>query len=236
MKTIKLVGRYNSFSSVFNKARMYFTMSDDLMGYIKDLYALCLTSGQMSINQSVPCRAEIAELNIKGKKCTITFEMDIDEASLMNLAKYAFDRTVQLTISYSSEEIMERVSGSFYTLLIKTMERLTSAVGMGSIEELKVAINQAYGYGVLINQNMYRRDAEQLYEMVVAYAKEVAPEMDIAMQPAADSFIMKRINAKKCAACEKPMVEIQDGIPLCADHLAERNRTTAIKFREKYYF
>lgn len=236
MKTIKLVGRYNSFSSAYNKARMYFTLGDDLTGIIKDLYALCLVAGQMSINQSEACRTEISELSVKGKKCTITFEMDINEATIMDLAKYAFDRTVQLTINYDDEKTLARVSGKTYTMLIKNMERLASALNMGSLEELKVAINQVYAYNVLINQNMYQRDAEQLYAVVAEYAKEVLPEFELDIAPNADAFLMKRMKKNMCAVCDKPMAEIIDGVPLCADHAAERKGTTASKFKEKYYF
>lgn len=213
----KLKGRYNTFSNTYNKARVYFTMSGNLESVIGDLYRMGLSKGTISINGSPESNCEIAELSIKGNKATITFLIDTNEASITNIAKYAFDRNVEVELSYDKGDAVDRVSSQYYSYLIKLMERVSSMAGMGNVEELRVAINQTYGYYVPINEYMRTVDANQLKSLVVELAKEIDPSF-VDFEPNHDSFITARVKKGKCTICEKPYTVIKDGFPLCGDH------------------
>lgn len=235
MKTLKLKGRYNTFSNSFNKARIYFTMADELVDVIADLYQLCLATGEISINGSKPSRCEIAEMSIKGRKSTIVFYVDVDEASLNSIAKHAFDRTIEISLTYREDKPVERVSGKYYAYLINMMERVKSAVNLGSIEELRYLINETYGYPVPINEHMRDVDAKQLEGLIKTFAQETIPGLDIPTYVPENTYLEKRRSEGKCTICSKPYVGIKDGISLCQEHLSEHDRLGRDKFMAKHY-
>lgn len=234
MKTIKLHGRYNTFSNSFNKARVYFTMADDLSDVIAELYKISLATCKISINGSSPCHGEIAEINIMGRKSTIVFHIDVDEASLNSIAKHAFDRTVEISLTYREEEALARVSSKYYEYLINLMKRVAKASNLGSVEELKYLIDDAYSYYVPINEHMRDVDAKQLEGLIKKYAGDTLPDLDIPVYDPSDSYINLRRKNGICAICDNKSKNIRDGIPLCQDHIKEFDEKGGDKFKKIY--
>jgi hypothetical protein len=234
MKKFKLKGRYNTFSNSYNKSRVYFTISNNLENVIVDLYRMGLAAGKISINDSEQADCEVAEINVKGDKATIVFQIEVNEASLLNIAKYAFDRNVEITLSYGEEKVVERISSQYYRYLINLMGRVSSGVGMGSTEELRVLINQTYGYAVPINENMRKVDAVQLRSLLAQYAEDNIPGF-VDYEPNPDAFVSARMNRGKCAVCDKPYTSVKDGYPLCAEHLGKLKDIGLDRFKSKYY-
>lgn len=234
-KRLKLVGTYNSFSNTYNKARVYFNLAGDASGVIEDIYNLSMRVCQMSINDSDEIRAELAEIAIKSGKVSLTLEVHTDAQSIKSIANNAFDRTVILGIRYEDEKSLERVSNSFYAKIVKTMDRMSKAMGMATVGELTEAVNQAYGNSVLIHANMYLADAQQLWDVLAKYADAALPDFDMNIGSGPDSYVTKRMQAGKCALCDKAMVSIIDGIPLCEPHKDERGATTRDKFMARHH-
>lgn len=233
-KFLTLTGKYNTFSNTYSKARVYFALTGDATEYIRDLYILGKLVSNISINGSEEMKAEFCELNSKNGKLSMTIEIESDSVSIEDIARHAFDRTISLVIRYDDDKCMERVSNAFYAKINKTMARMSSALGMSSEMELKEAVDQVYGYTVPINSNMYLSDAEQLFSLLVRYAEQELPDFDISIESGTDGWIMKRLISKKCAICDNDMRSQIDGIPLCIDHMAERNATTRDKFKKKH--
>lgn len=233
-KTLKLVGRYNTFSNTYAKARLYFTVSEDVVSCIEDIYILSKAKSKISINGSIEMNAEVPEFTCKGGKLTMTIEIQSDQKSVVDIAKYAFDRTVNLSVSFDDDKCDERVSNAFYSKLVKTINRMASALGMATPMELKEAIDSIYGYTVPINSNMLLSDAEQLFVLLRQFAEQELPGFMIDIESGTDSFILKRLQLGKCAICDSDMTVVENGVPLCIVHIAEAKKTTWDKFKKKH--
>ncbi|MDP3013114.1 MAG: hypothetical protein Q8M92_02645 [Candidatus Subteraquimicrobiales bacterium] len=232
---LKLAGRYSTYTTSYNKCRMYIVLTENAYEVIKELYALTTMTSKMMINGGEQITAEIVEINVKSGKTSIVVEAEINESVIHKIASHAFDRSITLEFVYDGEKSRPRVSNAFYSKLTKTMDRMATALGMATVIELKSAVDMAYSYNVPLNANMYKDDAEQLYDILVKYAEEVLPDFEIEIGINNDAFLLKRANAKKCALCDGTQVALTHGIPLCVNHSREINSLGRDKFFAKHH-
>lgn len=235
MKKIKIIGRYNSFSNAYNKGRIYFT-SDDVNDICVDLYTLSTSTCVLHVNGHGPYHAEIIEYTIKSGLCSIVIEIQTSEDNIRELAAQQYSKSAILDIEYDEAKSLPRISNAFYNVLIKTMERMRKAMGLGSEMELMTVISSAYGYNVPINSNMYAADAKQLYAMLKQYAEENIREQifDIA-DSSPDGFMKGRMAKGLCALCNKAMHVSHGGIPLCIEHDRQRGSVGDKKFKDMHH-
>ena len=115
------------------------------------------------------------------------------------------------------------------------MDRMTKAMGLGNAVELREIVNTAYGKYIPITVHMTQCDAEELYQMLVDYAKEKnIPGIDVEETYDEASYLVARIKKQQCAVCPAAMVEVMDGIPLCNKHIKEYTKNPS-KFKQSYH-
>jgi len=189
------------------------------------------SSLKISINGGKQFNASIDRISVTKGDTTVEFRiqdgaMDVYSNHMQN---------VQLAIVYENADVIPIVNQMFYRKIIKDMDRMTAALGLGNTIELREIIYQAYGKTILINENMLQPDAEELYRMMKEYAEEAIPGLVMDTGNEKDAYYRKRISGNKCSICDNAMYEIIDGVSLCEKHFKEGKETEYMKFKLKYH-